>query len=229
MADKDAKAQETETTEETTDEAAKKGGIMGLLTKMPVIIGGAMVVEGVVLVLAMQMLGGGADTADADTHDEVVLLDEHGEPIDNAHAEDDGHGDDTGHGEEAGGDGHGGDAGHATYTAGPNELVEVTLGNFRASNHMDGRRYIYDLELSLQVKGKSQSKVQGKIDRSTALIRDRISVIISRIDPQKLNGAAEPGLETLRRQVKYQMEQIVGEGYIEEVLVPRCIPYRTDY
>ena len=53
--------------------------------------------------------------------------------------------------------------------------------------------------------------------------------IIAGIDPQKLNGAVEPGLETLRRQVKYQLDQIVGEHVIEEVLVPRCIPYRTDY
>jgi hypothetical protein len=33
----------------------------------------------------------------------------------------------------------------------------------------------------------------------------------------------------LRRQVKYQLDEIIGEEMISEVLVPRCIPFRTDY
>jgi hypothetical protein len=37
-------------------------------------------------------------------------------------------------------------------------------------------------------------------------------------------------LETLRRQVKYQLDQILGDDkLIDEVLVPRCIAFRTDY
>ena len=76
---------------------------------------------------------------------------------------------------------------------------------------------------------KDAEKIAAKMEASTALIRDRMNGIIARIEPQKLNGATEPGLETLRRQVKYQLDQIVGEGYVKEILVPRCIPYRTDY
>ena len=62
-----------------------------------------------------------------------------------------------------------------------------------------------------------------------ALIKDRVCTIIAQIDPDKLGGGSEPGLETLRRQVKYQLDEIVGEGIIDEVLIPRCIPYRADY
>jgi hypothetical protein len=29
--------------------------------------------------------------------------------------------------------------------------------------------------------------------------------------------------------VKYQLDEIIGDGMIDEVLVPRCIPFRTDY
>jgi len=61
------------------------------------------------------------------------------------------------------------------------------------------------------------------------LIKDRIRTIIAQSDPEKLGGGSEPGLETLRRQVKYQLDEIVGEKIVDEVLVPRCIPFRTDY
>ena len=61
------------------------------------------------------------------------------------------------------------------------------------------------------------------------MIRDRIRTIIAESDPDKLGGGTEPGLETLRRQIKYQLDEIVGEGLIDEVLVPKCIPFRTDY
>jgi hypothetical protein len=43
-----------------------------------------------------------------------------------------------------------------------------------------------------------------------------------------LGGAKEPGLETLRRQVKHQLDDIVGDGMIEEVIVPSCIGFRAD-
>jgi len=35
----------------------------------------------------------------------------------------------------------------------------------------------------------------------------------------KLGGGSEPGLETLRRQVKYQLDEIMGEEMIDEVLI----------
>ena len=58
---------------------------------------------------------------------------------------------------------------------------------------------------------------------------DRMRTIIGQMDPEKLGGGSEPGLETLRRQVKSQLEIIIGDGMIDEVLVPRCIPFRADF
>ena len=184
------------------DEAGeeKKGGIAGLLTKLPVLISGVMIVEAAVLFIGFNMLKGGPDHADA----AEVAVDDHGEV----------HGD--GHGEEA--------PAHA-----PGELVEVAIDAFRAPNRLNGRTFLYDVEISVRVKAEVKEQVEGTLTNSTALVRDRMNRIIAQIDPQKLNGAVEPGLETLRRQVKYQLDLIVGEGLIEEVLVPRCIPYRTDY
>jgi flagellar basal body-associated protein FliL len=62
-----------------------------------------------------------------------------------------------------------------------------------------------------------------------ALIQDRIRTIIAQSDPDKLGGGSEPGLETLRRQVKFQLDDVLGSGLIQEVLVPKCIPFRADF
>ena len=79
------------------------------------------------------------------------------------------------------------------------------------------------------VKSEYEKQVKDTLKEREALIKDRVRTIIAQSDPEKLVGGSEPGLETLRRQVKYQLDTIVGEGMIEEVLVPKCIPFRTDY
>ena len=195
------------------EKPAKKGGLMGLLTKLPVLIGGVMVIEAAVLLVGVKMMGGGPATSGA----AEVALDEHGNPL----PAEEGHG---------GGGEHGEAGGHAEASHGdPNELAEVTVISLRAPNRQNGRTYLYDVEISVRVKNAAKDQVEARLKNSTSLVKDRMNRIIAGIDPQKLNGAVEPGLETLRRQVKYQLDQIVGEHVIEEVLVPRCIPYRTDY
>ena len=71
--------------------------------------------------------------------------------------------------------------------------------------------------------------MKDRIKDRDALIKDRMRTIIGQMDPEKLGGGSEPGLETLRRQVKSQLEIIIGDGMIDEVLVPRCIPFRADF
>jgi flagellar basal body-associated protein FliL len=88
---------------------------------------------------------------------------------------------------------------------------------------------LYDLSVYVVVKSEVESQVKDTIKAREALIKDRVRTIIAQNDPEKLGGGSEPGLETLRRQVKHQLDEIVGDGMIEEVLVPRCIPFRTDF
>ena len=183
--------------------AGKKGG---LLAKTPVLLGGVMIVEAVILFAGFKFMGGGApkSAAGAELHD------------------DSGQGD--GHGGEHG-DGHGGGGG-----AGANKkTVEVPVLDFRAQNKREGRLVLYDVQIFIITKGEHEQSVRDTIKAREALIKDRVRTIIAQNDPEKLGGGSEPGLETLRRQVKYQLDEIIGEGMIDEVLVPRCIPFRTDY
>jgi len=113
--------------------------------------------------------------------------------------------------------------------AGDKKTVEVPVMEAKALNRTNGRTFLYDVSIYVVTKSENEQRVKDTFKDSKALIEDRIATIIAESDPDKLGGGSEPGLETLRRQVKYQLDRLVGEGVIEEVLVPRCIPFRTDY
>lgn len=190
----------------------KKGaGIMGILTKLPVLLGGVMVIEAAVLFVAFKAMG--SKPADA----EGAAL----------HAVDGAHNDEE-DASEADAPGGNGDAG-AAAAKNPKRKYSMAVLEFRAPNKVSGRMYLYDVAIEAQVMGKNFDSVQKKVEERKALISDRVRTIIAQSDPEKLNGQVEPGLETLKRQVKYQLDEIVGDGVIEEVLIPRCIPFRADF
>jgi flagellar basal body-associated protein FliL len=174
--------------------AKPKGG--GLMSKTPVLLGGAMLIEALVLIVGFKVIAGGPKTASA-----VELAA------------------DTSSGK---GDGKAGPVDNKAP-------VELQLVDFRAPNKTSGRTFLYDVNIVVTTKTATSDKVKDLISSRDALIKDRVRTIIATLDPEKLGGGSEPGLETLRRQVKYQLDQILGDGLIDDVLVPRCIPFRTDY
>lgn len=180
----------------------EKGGIGGLLGKTPVMLGGVMILEAAVLFAGFKFLGGGGP-APAGAN---VITDPAADP----HNAKDGHGADGKPGPKA-------------------KTVELLVLEFKAQNKQSGRTFLYDVSIYLVTKSEFETQVKDTIKAREALIKDRVRTIIAQNDPEKLGGGSEPGLETLRRQVKHQLDEIVGEGLIEEVLVPRCIPFRTDF
>jgi len=217
MAEKQEKKPEAA---EKKEEGAKKKG--GFLTKMPVLLGGVMVVEAVALIVGLKMLGFGKpkETVAAE------LVAEHADEDTHASA-------DSGHGGDSKADAKSGEGGDAKAAPArkyaPKEAVELPVVELRAPNKQSGRTFLYDISIFVVVRGSNVDKVTKTLKDREAGVRDRIRTIIAQSDPEKLGGGSEPGLETLRRQVKYQLDEIVGEGMIEEVLIPRCIPFRTDY
>ena len=179
--------------------APKMAPAGGMLTKTPILLGGVMLIEAVVLFAGFKFLGGSPQTASA-------------------------HLATTTESEDARGSGHG-------STAAPDQKrsVELKVVEFKAPNKQSGRTFLYDVAIYAVTKGASAETVKQAIADREALIKDRVRTIMAQSDPEKLGGGSEPGLETLRRQVKYQLDEIIGEGMIDEVLVPRCIPFRTDY
>lgn len=201
----------------------KKGGIAALLTKLPVLLGGVMVIEAAVLFGAFKMLGAGAKPAEgAELHEKK---DAHGggdEEDEDAHA--------APAAAEAGGHGGGGEKGAAPAIK-PKGKYALSVIDFKATNKVSGRMFLFDVSIEAVVLGENLPTVKAKLERRKALISDRVRTIIAQSDPEKLNGQAEPGLETLKRQVKFELDEknVIGPGLIDEILVPRCIPFRADF
>ena len=177
-----------------------KGGAAGMLTKTPVMLGGVMFLEAIVLFAGFKFLSGGSGPKSAEAVE--LTTSEHV-------------------------DGHGGDKKGGKIDR--RKTVEVNVLDFKAPNKQSGRTFLYDVSIYVVTKAEFADKVKTTITDREALIKDRIRTIIAQSDPEKLGGGSEPGLETLRRQVKYQLDEIIGEEMVGEVLVPRCIPFRTDY
>jgi flagellar basal body-associated protein FliL len=200
MAEKPDKKSEASSAGAAGDRAAAAKG--GLMAKTPMLLGVVMVLEAVVLFAGFKILGGGPQHAAG----AELSTSEDGDP----------------HGSGKGkGDGKGGER--------KPKSVELTVLDFKAPNKVNGRTFLYDVSIFVVCKSDYEKQVKETLKDREALIKDRVRTIIAQSDPEKLVGGSEPGLETLRRQVKYQLDTIVGEGMIEEVLVPKCIPYRTDY
>lgn len=183
---------------------AKAGG--ALLSKTPVLMGAVMLIEAVVLIGGFKFLAGGPKHADAG-----AVEGEHGAaPTEGGHD-----------------DGHGGGGGEKSKDK--KKVVELPLLEFRATNKMSGKTLIFDVKMSVNVRAEHEEAVKKSIADRKGLISDRVRTIIAQSDPDKLNGSTEPGLETLRRQVRYQLDQILDrEGMVEEVLVPGWLPFRAD-
>ena len=221
----------------------KLGGLLALAKKTPVLLGGAMVIEAVVLFAGMKALGGGADAA----HGAELTL-EHAEGDDahaggdDAHAEgsaeaaDDGHGEPAAHGADAA---HGEASGHGEASAhgdaapdkpiDPKSAAFVPLVQTRGTKSADGRTYLYQLQLAALTTGKNKKQLESLVTDRAALVQDRIRTIVAEIDVEKLRGEQEPGLETFRRQVKYRLNQIAGAEIVDEVLVQDCVLHRVDF
>ena len=182
--------------------SAAGGGAGSLLKSTPALLGVVMLVEALVLFAGFKMFGGAPHSAQA---------------ADATSEEEGGHG-------EGGHDAHGG-----SVKGEKRKVVELQVLEFKAPNKQSGRLFLYDVSVFVTVKTEFKERVEAAFKDREATIRDRARTIISQCDPEKLGGGSEPGLETLRRQMKHQLDEIIGEGMIEEVLIPRCIPYRQDF
>lgn len=189
MSDKAEKKPEGEAAPAVEKKAA--GG--GLLTKTPVLMGGAMLIEAVVLFAGFKFLGGAPKAAQAEL---------------------------AGASKTEGG---------AATQPDKKHPVEIPVVDFQALNRRTGQTYRYDVSIVAVTREEFADDVKKSISEHDNLIRDKIRTIIAENDPDKLGGGSEPGLETLRRQVKYQLDAIVGKDQIDEVLVPKCIYSRTDF
>jgi flagellar basal body-associated protein FliL len=104
--------------------------------------------------------------------------------------------------------------------------AEVKLIDAKLPNSLSGRMYLYDLQVVAKVGEKNKEKVTELFTEREAEIRDKIRTIVASASPASL---AEPGLETIRRQISYQLEQDIGKDLLKEVLIPKCTRFQTEF
>jgi len=104
--------------------------------------------------------------------------------------------------------------------------AEVPILDAKLPNSSSGHLYMYDLQVFAKVSEKNKAKLVDLLTERQAEIRDKIRTIIASAEKKTLD---EPGLETLRRQVTYQLEQDVGPDMIKELLIPKCTPFRAEF
>jgi len=138
-------------------------------------------------------------------------------------------------------------------------LHEIEVCKIRAPNVKEGRLILWSLEVAIRASapegheghdsheakaegngeegghgekaegaGSSESDMLAKVvHEQDRTIKDRLASIVRAAEPQHLQ---EDGLATMRRQIKFELERILGEKLtIHEVLIPECTPYPTGF
>lgn len=102
------------------------------------------------------------------------------------------------------------------------EYAEIKIYDLQATNDKTGKLWSYKVEIVIECPKDKAALAEDIRQRRDAAIRDALSTIIRKADPQHLR---EPDLQTLRRQFHAALEEIFGDDIIDRVLIPRCEPY----
>lgn len=124
-----------------------------------------------------------------------------------------------GHDDEHGGE-HGGKVA-IDDMAKKGKLEEVKLGDCRPSNKITGKLITFQLSVSVLVTQEDLEKMKEMITMNESRLRDRINFVVRSAEPEHIN---EPGLDTLKRRMKYEFDRVLEDSnIIKEVLVPEFL------
>ena len=179
--------------------------------KLILIVAALMGLEGVGVFILVKALSSPPQIAEAGEHEGVA----------EAHADDAA---EEGHAKNAESE-HGGDA----KTGGKGEKQaklslaqsEIELPECRPSNRETGKLILFRMRVSVLVSTPQVERAKALIDANKSKIHDRINYVIRSADPLHLN---EPGLETIKRRIKQELDGVTGDAdLIQEVLIPELL------
>jgi flagellar basal body-associated protein FliL len=112
-----------------------------------------------------------------------------------------------------------------------NTLTEQLVLKDKFTNDRTGRTYVYDTEIYVTVKKKHLDKFKEELDLMQQRIRSDVDTIFRKAEPAAFQ---EPTRATLTRQIKAALDSRFGnapdgEPFIQDVLIGKCMPFRTDY
>lgn len=114
-----------------------------------------------------------------------------------------------------------------TTTAPFEESKELEVAHVRVQNANGARTILYSVTIIARVHREDEETLQEFLDNRKATLSDAISRIIRSADEKHL---AEPGLETLKRQVRFELSNLLGDDtIIEQILIPEFTPLPTGF
>jgi flagellar basal body-associated protein FliL len=107
------------------------------------------------------------------------------------------------------------------------EMAEVVLvDQFTVVNYVAGRsRMVITLKVTGKVAADRKGKLEEAVKNRGTEMKDVIRTLVAAAPPDQIK---DPKLQVMKRQIKTSMEQIVGEGLIEEILLPDWQPFSSD-
>jgi flagellar basal body-associated protein FliL len=107
------------------------------------------------------------------------------------------------------------------------ESQEIEVAALRVLNSNGHRTLLYNVRVVVRVHHSNQKKMDVFLKNRKSTIEDAMSRVVRSAEERHL---AEPGLETLRRQLRYELDSLLGDDtIIEQVLIPGFTPLPTGF
>lgn len=119
----------------------------------------------------------------------------------------------------------------ATVSTDP-EMVEISVTpkdpseKVRAINAKKGRLVYWGLKVFLQIRKADFELVKEKLITNENYVKQEIARIVADCEPFLLEQEADHA--TLKRQIRFALNSVLGKGTINEVLVSECIPQNLE-
>ncbi|MBI5763872.1 MAG: hypothetical protein HZA51_10150 [Planctomycetes bacterium] len=102
------------------------------------------------------------------------------------------------------------------------ESSELPVVSVRVPNSNGARTMLYSVKVAARVNHKELDEVKGFLEKRKSTVEDVISRVIRSAEEKQL---AEPGLETLKRLLRYELGTLIGDEHkFEQILIPECMP-----
>ncbi len=101
------------------------------------------------------------------------------------------------------------------------EHAEIPLVQTRLTNRRGAKTQTISISVSALIESKNKDAIVALVEGMNSRINDRVSAVVRAATDETLD---QPGLETLKRQLKSELDQILGDDRIvREVLVGELI------
>lgn len=105
------------------------------------------------------------------------------------------------------------------------EFMEVEVANVRVPHVTGSRTTLYAMRVVVLVRHDKIEDVKKTFEAKKWTVTDTVSRVIRQAAESEMS---EPRLETLRRKMKFELDELCGaEHAIEQVLIPECMPLST--